>query len=691
MPNPYQQQHPSSSQSRFPFANSRFLQRPDPQAPLFYSATDDFHDDEGDEHEREVADFYALQRSRQQFGPSNLTESSEMDDDGLEKVEGGQDHDRDDGANRGRTRASRLLTRQSDGEPDGDSAYKGKGRLVDVNLASTIDEEPPESLVGIAAMQEPDDRPPPFQTFRTQPAKEHPRYSSFLPQETDEEAQLHNPRPPSPDRESVPPTVILPSQEPPKHDAFWASLYQISLFAMFATFVLIWFHTSAPSSEHPLGDSIYSALRSSTYMLLWDTVLAVIVALVWQTLLKHYVRGLIYGLIVVFPVVLFAFSLYPFISSFHPVSARAGKPTIQDQAMRYLAVMPFTMGIFFLFSVYKWRYALYKSINILEFSTRVLATSPYLMISGFASLAANVLWTWLWLLMFERIFLSGHFTLTGTKRFLLDANAWWLAVFFFLEYLWTLGVIAGVQRATTAATVSQWYFHRFSPAQPSSRDVVKASFLHATGALFGTVCLSTLLSLLVRLPLIILPGRISGVLNMCAYWLIPTTLATLTNPLTLTYAAVHSQPLGIAARGLATLNSVSRSNPSNTLGTRNFNPVAQSEGSLVPYRLAKLLLQTTRWLMSFGLGFGGWIRTAHSLEMSAADGSGAGLRGSLYAYVVGLIAATIGFAVLGAVENVVSGVLDAAVVCWASETAGGRGEARYCREAGEMFGGEDGL
>jgi len=31
-------------------------------------------------------------------------------------------------------------------------------------------------------------------------------------------------------------------------------------------------------------------------------------------------------------------------------------------------------------------------------------------------------------------------------------------------------------------------------------------------------------------------------------------------------------------------------------------------------------------------------------------------------------------------------VLDAAVVCWASETAGGRGEARYCREAGEMFG-----
>ncbi|QIX01942.1 hypothetical protein AMS68_007459 [Peltaster fructicola] len=655
MPGPYQP--PSASQSRFPFAGSRLLRRQDQPAPLFFSATDDFRDDDNDDHEREVADFYALQKSRQQFGPSNLTESSEMDD--------GRDHDQDE--TRGRTLA--------DSRPQSEAG--GKARLVDVNLASTIHEgDEPTSADALL----PEERPLPFQTFRT-PGKET-KYSSFLPRETDEEAQLQHPRPPSPDRESAPPTVILPTQEPPKHDAFFASLYQISLFAMFAAFILIWFHTPSPSSGQPLGDTVYSALRSSTYMLLWDTVLAVVVAMIWQALLKHYVRPLMYSLIVIFPIVLFTFSLYPFISSFQPSTKEV---TLQDQVMRYLAIVPFVMAVFFVFSAYRWRFALHKSIGILEFSTRVLATSPYLMISGFVSLAANVTWTWIWLLMFERLFLSGHFN--GAKKFLIDANAWWLAAYFFLEYLWTLGVIAGVQRATTAATVSQWYFHRFQPTQPSSRDVVKASFLHATGALAGTVCLSTLLSLLVRLPLIILPGRLSGILNMCAYWLIPTSLATLTNPLTLTYAAIHSQPLGIAARGVATLNFVSRTNPSNTLGPRNFNPIAQSDGGLVPYRLSKLLLQTTRWLMSFALGFGGWVRTAHQLELSSAEGT-AGIRGSLYAYVVALIAGTIGFAVLGAVENVVSGILDATVVCWASETAGGRGEARYCREAGEMFGGE---
>lgn len=67
------------------------------------------------------------------------------------------------------------------------------------------------------------------------------------------------------------------------------------------------------------------------------------------------------------------------------------------------------------------------------------------------------------------------------------------------------------------------------------------------------------------------------------------------------------------------------------------------------------------------------------------------MRGSLYAYIVGLIAAAIGWGVLGSVDGVLTGVVDAAVVCWGSEMqgqSGGRGEGRYCREAGWLFGGE---
>jgi hypothetical protein len=78
MPNPYN----SQAMSRFAFA-SRTSNAP---APLFYSATDDFREeDDHGEHDREMADHYALQRSRRQFGASNLSESSEVEDDGIHR------------------------------------------------------------------------------------------------------------------------------------------------------------------------------------------------------------------------------------------------------------------------------------------------------------------------------------------------------------------------------------------------------------------------------------------------------------------------------------------------------------------------------------------------------------------------------------------------------------------------------
>ena len=57
--------------------------------------------------------------------------------------------------------------------------------------------------------------------------------------------------------------------------------------------------------------------------------------------------------------------------------------------------------------------------------------------------------------------------------------------------------------------------------------------------------------------------------------------------------------------------------------------------------------------------------------------------------MVGLIAAAIGWGVMGAIDGVLTGVVDAVVVCWGSEVARG-GEVRYCREAEELFGGEIG-
>ena len=705
MANPY---HPSASQiSRFPFA-SRTSAAP---APLFYSATDEFREEnDGEEHEREVADFYALQRSRRQFGASHLTESTEGEED-IERVsdhslEGGRLDNNHPGFGTGRGiksswRGDKISARRRAPEIEpvqeredrdksvplseaSESSSKGKGKLVDVELGPAMgdsmeelerDEDASDNLLG-----ETDEHPPAFQQFRNPPMFNRPRSplrtTLPIPQETDEETLLENPRPMSPDRESVPPVVSEDPMAPPRHDFFWAELFIIAKCALVGTFFITLLQTSTPDKKNPLGDTIYTALHSSFHLLSIYSLVSIIVGLLWLALLRSFVRPLIFLILVSVPTILFSFFLYPFISSYK--GTWDGK-SVQDKAMRWLSFIPAVCAILWVYTVWKGRHSLTKAAELLEFTGRILTAMSPLLIVGIVTLSLVVLWTWLWMLMFTRLFLEGHFSKTR-NLFIIDFSTWWLGAVFVLDYLWTLGVISGIQQATTAATVSQWYFHRNTTPSPSSRVVVQASATHASTTMAGTICLSTFLSLAIRLPLLLLPRRVAGLLSMCAYSLIPTPIATLTNPLTLTYASVHGQPLGTAAHNLSQMSFVSKTSPTTTLSPRSFSSPTGS--SLVPYRLAKLLLHATRFIMSLALGFGGWVSTARMIEIGSS-----GVKGSMYAYVIGLIAAAIGWGVLGAMEGVLGGILDALVICWGSEVGvHGFGEVRYCREAGELFG-----
>ena len=501
-------------------------------------------------------------------------------------------------------------------------------------------------------------------------------------------------RPPSPDVESIMPGEESAASNLPKHDPFWSTLFLVCTASFLATFVLVCLHTSAPGHATLLGDTIYTTLHKSFYLLAVDTVIATAVALLWLAMLQSFVRPLVILVLIAVPVVSFSFSLYPFILSYN--GAWNGT-SVQDKVMRWTSLVPGLFAVGWTYTAFKSRNTLGRAIELLEFSTRILAARPSLILVGFSTLACVVLWTWTWTLMFARVFLGGHLS-SSKNLFIIDTSTWWLGAFFVLVYLWTLGMISGIQRATTAATVSQWYFYRLITPSPSPQRVVRASFDHATTTLLGTICLSTLLTLVIRLPLLLLPRRLTGIVAMFFYYLVPTSVTILTNPLTLTYAAIHSQPLSISAKGLSAMSFIAATSPTTTLTPRAAAASARSGNTgysatppLYAYRLAKLLLHATRFITAVGFGFGGWVSTARMLAVSNA-----GMRGSLYAYVVGLIAGAIGWAVLGAMEGVLSGILDAVVVCWGSEMGRGRvgevegeddgeGLGGYCREAGALL------
>ncbi|CAI7672187.1 uncharacterized protein N7487_001302 [Penicillium crustosum] len=681
---------PGASQtSQFPFVPRGSVQ----QAPLFFSATDEFREEDDEtEREREIADFYALQRSRRHFGDSNLKESSELDDSersGFEEQSSPYD-DRpgkgiksswrgEEGVFNARPFPIESVAEAPENEPaslSNPSSSKVRGHLVDVGLDDSLRSD----LDDDQGLSSPSANDPPVQRFRERGL---PKDASGHSQHglTVEQAGLLSQdarRPPS-SASSFPTSVSPLASEHTVHDAFWGQLFLISLAGLFASAFLVWLHTSTPSGDKSRwGDTIYMTVHRSFFLLGIYTIVSILVSLLWLALLRSYVRLLVHVILVAVPIILYSFSLYPFISSFkgpwHGTS-------IQDKAMRWGSTVPFLIATMWIYNVVRGRQSIGKAIGILEFACRILAANPELLALGLGALVCVVSWTWIWMLMFTRVFLGGH--LVSSKSFIIDVGSWWLGIYFVIVYLWSIGVIAGIQRAVTAATVSQWYFHRLATPAPTSRQIVQAAIVHAATTLFGTISLSRLLGLLVRAPLLLLPGRISSLLSLFAYSLVPTPITYLTNPLSLTYAAIHSQPLAASSRGLSQMTILAPSAASTSLHPRSYSRSPGNSGSLLSYRLSKLILYAARFMMSLALGFGGWVTTARSLTTSASGGT---IRGSLYAYVVGLIAGTIGWTTLGAMEGVIADIVDAAVICWASEVGIYGREARYCREAGWLFG-----
>ncbi|KAG5925097.1 hypothetical protein E4U61_003788 [Claviceps capensis] len=684
-------------------------------APLFHSTVDEFREeDDHDEREREAADLFALQRSRRVAAASQLGDSTESAN--THGSVGDSATGKERGAGRGirsswdgkRSSHQPFVTdetlldeakakglpqsRDESRSPEAGPSTLVKGKMVDVGLESQEDgqddgddgdDDPPESLLGGEAPTE--HSPPPFQRYKGGHAAEQ---DPFIPRRLSTSgSDASSQRRPSYGMDEMDGRAAQHGDysmegELFRHDPFFAWIFLISFAAMLSTYILVWLHTSPQNS--PVGDTIYATLQKSFDMLAIDTVVSVFVSFIWLAALRSYVRPLVTLIMVAVPIIMFSFSMYSFASSF---KGRTHGSSLQDTLMRWTALLPAAACILWLWLIVQARRAIQQAIEILQFSSKILSQNAGLLLIGFGCLALIVIWTWLWLAMFTRVFMGGYFS-KSLVRFVIRLSSWWLGAAFILMYMWTLAVVNAVHRATTAATVSQWYFHRNAGPVTPSREIVTAALSHATTTIFGSICESTLLSLLMRAPLLFLPSRIGTALaNIAAFW-IPTPVVALTNPLTVTYVAIHSQSLAVSARGLDQMDIVSTSVPTTTLTPRALRLSGGRPSSLLAYRLAKLLLVATRLIMATGLGFAGWVMTAKQMQIQLPDGMG--VRGSAYAYVVGIMASFIGYSVMGAMEGILSGIVDAVLICYGSERRMEGGHGRYCLEAAYLFGGRRG-
>lgn len=463
------------------------------------------------------------------------------------------------------------------------------------------------------------------------------------------------------EQSQVPPEVQFPTPNMPMYDAVWGKLYLGFVACMFATSLLVWLKTSVPTSV-PLGDTMYTLLKKSAPYLFWETLLAVAISAGWVFVMKRNSTALFYVSIVSVPFVLLGLFLYPLIMSYR---SGYGGNTSQDKMMRWTSLIPLVLAGLWINFIYKGRKAINRSLGIIQLACKILADFPPLLLFNCAVVGVFIVATWIWFGMFARVFLRGHTVLSGgIVSWVLDPRTWALGAFYIMMYMWSWGVLSGIQRGTTSGVVQQWYFHRHVFPQPTPSAVTYASFQYSIGTHFGTICFSSLVRLLVRAPLFILPARAVGFVQMCIYHLVSASVISLTNPLALTNAVITSQGLVNSAHTISGMR---------YLDHGHNDPVAYNTQSWAAYRLSKMLLLAARALTALLLGFGTWVHAS-----CYTDG------GSLYGYMAGLIAGFIGWFVLGATEGSLSIIVDSAFVCFAIDNAGQGG---HCTEADRQFGG----
>jgi len=222
---------------------------------------------------RLIADYYALQRSRRQLGASDLKASSDVDDGSGSSLNGASSHG-DDSRERNLGRGGGIrsswhgggpnprrrehgladLAESTESQPYNLSPISERNGMMDIGLEDTLrseyDDDPPEDLM---------ENPPSIQQLRKPNPTAGDAYDSDeSEQENAQRRLLGHARNQSGGDDSVPESVQQPLAQQPKHDAFWGQLYLLALTAMFATWFLVFLHTQSPSTNQPLGDTIYT-------------------------------------------------------------------------------------------------------------------------------------------------------------------------------------------------------------------------------------------------------------------------------------------------------------------------------------------------------------------------------------------------------------------------------------------------
>jgi hypothetical protein len=245
--------------------------------------------------------------------------------------------------------------------------------------------------------------------YSDQSLRQAPPAPIYQSQAPDQSFHSYPPRQPLPDG-ALPGPVSAPPLAAISHDSTWTAFYGLSMAGMIATAFMVWLGTETPTSGTPLGDTIYSALHSAFPLLVSDAILAIGIALLWIILMRHALQPFIYLLLFTIPISMFILFLVPLIQSSR---GRWNGDTIQDKAMRWGSIIPALIGVWWTYKMWKERYSLSRAVSIIALSGKIVRENQSLVLFSFSVLGGFIAFTFIWVLMFSRVFLRSYKVVEG--------------------------------------------------------------------------------------------------------------------------------------------------------------------------------------------------------------------------------------------------------------------------------------
>ncbi|KAI7853320.1 plasma-membrane choline transporter-domain-containing protein [Circinella umbellata] len=288
---------------------------------------------------------------------------------------------------------------------------------------------------------------------------------------------------------AIPQGITAVKTERKLRDPFFAALYCLSLFIFIVSGFIIMLTTNSHSIEKHARGTTFKTISDSAGIMAIMVTSALVCGTIWIYILRTFTKPIVWITVVIVPVSLLGIFIWTIIES-------RQLPNI-DGGLTALSFLPLLSGLVFLKMIHGSKQQINKTIAVLELACDVLHYNPGIFVISILLLVVFILFTAIWMVLFNRLWLIGYLD-SGSTAWVVSDNAYFLAVFYIFVYLWTAAILSNMQRFALSAVTAQWYFHRHEPAKSHQDKAWKSALVRAASSSLGTIVLGSLILSIVQ-------------------------------------------------------------------------------------------------------------------------------------------------------------------------------------------------